>query len=294
VIAKIYRKESKGRNAYDGMLALWRSPLASRADVALAEPLAFLPELKVLIQGPIGGDQSLEDLLTSALRGNSQAAMDHVVGYIRKSAAGLAALHQSGVTHARTEVLDEHFAEIRDLIARLLIPAPELAGAVEPVLARLEALAAGQPAGAAVPTHGTFSPEQVLIDGERIGFIDFDNFCMAEPALDVALFRAAIKEIGMGALDESVAYDREVRLARLAGLDTLCEAFLTEYEQHAPISRLRVALWEAWSYLRDALHFWIKVRPARPDNGLLMLENHLRDMAPYLAASGGGAAQKPR
>jgi hypothetical protein len=53
-----------------------------------------------------------------------------------------------------------------------------------------------------------------------------------------------------------------------------------------------VALWEAWSYLRDALHFWSKVKPAEPDNGLLMLESHLRDMGLYEAAPAGGAVKR--
>jgi Ser/Thr protein kinase RdoA (MazF antagonist) len=205
----------------------------------------------------------------------------------------LAAFHQSGVRHGEPVELNERFSEIRDLSARLLIPVPELAGAVEPLLVRLEALAAAQPADAAVPSHGTFNPEQVLIDGERIGLIDFDDFCMAEPALDVALFRAAIKDIGMNALDGSMARNREIRLARLARLDMIGEVFLTEYEKHAPITRQRVALWEAWSYLRDALHFWIKVKPAEPDNGLLMLESHLRDMGLYQSARASDAIKQP-
>jgi hypothetical protein len=294
VIAKTYRKDSKGRNAYDGMLALWRSPLASGDVVTLAEPLAYIPELKIMVQGPVAGAQSLEDMLKAALDANSQPAMEELYDYMRKTAIALAAFHQSGVRHGQTVALAERFAEIRSLIARLLVPAPELAGAVEPLLARLEALAAEHPADAAVPTHGTFNPEQVLIDGERIGIIDFDDFCLAEPALDVALFRAAIKDIGMNALDENMARNREIRLARLARLDMIGDTFLAEYEAHAPITRARVALWEAWSYLRDSLHFWIKVKPAEPDNGLLMLESHLRDMGMYLPAPSGDAVKQPR
>jgi aminoglycoside phosphotransferase (APT) family kinase protein len=213
---------------------------------------------------------------------------------MRKTAVGLAALHRSGVQHGERAGLDERLVEIRDLAARLIVPAPELAGAVEPLLARLEALAIAEPPGAAVPTHGTFNPEQVLIDGEQIGVIDFDDFCMAEPALDVGLFRAAIKDIGMNALDAEQARDRTIQLARLAQLDALGEVFLAEYERHAPISRARVALWEAWSYLRDALHFWIKVKPAEPDNAMIVLEGHLRSMGLYPASRSSAAARRPR
>jgi hypothetical protein len=294
VIAKTYRKDSKGRNAYDGMLALWHTPLANGDVVSFAEPLAYIPSVKVMVQGPIAGGESLEDKLKAALRADDQATVEELYSYMRKAAAGLAAFHQSGVRHGATVALDERFAEIRELIARLALPVPELAGAVEPLLGRLEQLAAASPPNALVPTHGTFNPEQVLIDGPRIGLIDFDDFCMAEPALDVGLFRAAIKDIGMNALDASLADKRVIRVARLARLDTICAVFLDEYERHAPISRARVALWEAWSYLRDALHFWIKVKPAEPDNGLLMLESHLRDMGLLGAAQPSSGGRKPR
>ena len=48
--------------------------------------------------------------------------------------------------------------------------------------------------GAPVQTHRTFKPEQMLIHGRQIGFIDFDEFCMVEPALDIAVLLAAIGE----------------------------------------------------------------------------------------------------
>jgi aminoglycoside phosphotransferase (APT) family kinase protein len=127
-----------------------------------------------------------------------------------------------------------------------------------------------------VPTHGTFNPEQVLIDGDRIGFIDFDDYCMAEPPLDVGLFRSAIKDTGMNAPFSSPTPSKAERLVRLALLDEIGDVFLSEYETHAVISRDRVALWEAVDYLRNCLHYWIKVKPAEPDHALLILDQHLQ------------------
>jgi hypothetical protein len=277
VIAKTYRKESKGRNAYDGMLALWRSPLAAGDVVTIAEPLAYIPELKVLVQGPVPEQQTLEDLLKSALKAGTPEALEELNGFMRKTAAGLAAFHQSGARHGETITLDDLWPEIDKLIDRLAVPAPDLARSVMPLLARLKALEVATPADPTVPTHGTFSPEQVLIDRGRIGFIDFDDFCLVEPAMDVGLFRVAIKDIGMNALAGDAS--REARQGRLAQLDAICEVFLSAYEAHAPISRQRIALWEAWSYFRDSLHYWSKVKPAEPDNALMMLDQHLHAMS---------------
>src|SRR4030095_10183215 len=119
------------------------------------------------------------------------------------------------------------------LIHRLTILLPVFEGSVLALLDQLESLATLYPEEQAVPTHGTFNPEQVLIDGERIGFIDFDDYCMAEPALDVALFRAAIKDTGMNAPFSSSTPSREERLARLSLLDEIGDVFLSEYETHA-------------------------------------------------------------
>jgi phosphotransferase family enzyme len=276
VIAKTYRGK-KGQIAYDGMLALWRSPLSAGDVVTIAEPLAYVPELKLLVQGPIPAEQSLEDLLKLALVAGTPEALEDLRHYMRMSARGLAALHRSGVHPGETMTWQEWLPDVHDLIERLVVPLPALAHAVTPLVARLEAIAAEHPPDPPVPTHGTFDPEQVLIAQGRIGFIDFDSFCLAEPAMDIGLFLAAIMDSGIKAGDE-VLDSREARLARLDQLRAIGEVFLAEYESLAPVSRQRVALWEAIDFLLDALHAWTKAKPAGPDNDLLILEHHLRGM----------------
>jgi hypothetical protein len=277
VIGKVYRKGSKAQNAYEGMLTLWRSPLRDGSTVTIAEPIAYLPDLKTMLQTTIPGEISLEDLLKSVIDKPNAEGQEKLYRYMRKTAAGLAAFHQSGAAYGEHVELGQRFIEIHKLAHRLAILLPELEGAILPLLERLENLAALYPEEHTVPTHGTFNPEQVLIDGERIGFIDFDDYCMAEPALDVGLFRAAIKDTGMNAPFSSPAPSQAERLARLASLDEIGDVFLSEYETHAAISRHRVALWEAADYLRNCLHYWIKVKPAEPDHALLILEKHLQN-----------------
>jgi aminoglycoside phosphotransferase (APT) family kinase protein len=139
-----------------------------------------------------------------------------------------------------------------------------------------------------VPAHGSFRPAQVLLHGAQIGFIDFDGLCRAEPAMDVALFRATVKTTGLGGAladededeDEegSPPPDRAACLARLAQLEAICEAFLATYEALHPVSRPRVALWEALDILTKLVHGWTRVRPARLYLNLLLLERHLEGL----------------
>ena len=65
------------------------------------------------------------------------------------------------------------------------------------------------------------------------------------------------------------------RLARLTELNTICDIFLDEYAQLAPISRQRVALWEALDLLTVVLRCWSKVKPHQLSNAILLLESQL-------------------
>jgi hypothetical protein len=159
--------------------------------------------------------------------------------------------------------------------------ASELVGAAAPLLRRLEQLDAQYPPDLAVPTHRSFRPAQVLIHKGKISFIDFDGFCQAEPALDVALFCATIKDIGLNTSpsgeEKEFEYPSDTALqARLAQVDAISEVFLTEYERLAPVSRQRVVLWETLDILTDVLHCWTKVKPQRLANMVALLERHLR------------------
>jgi hypothetical protein len=118
----------------------------------------------------------------------------------------------------------------------------------------------------------------VLIYKGQIGFIDFDGFCQAEPALDLALFLGKIRDIGLSASkddEDDVPIDREVLLAWLAETEAICETFLAEYERHAPVSRQRIALWEALDLFTLVQHCWTKVKPVRLNINMLLLERHL-------------------
>jgi hypothetical protein len=280
VVAKTY-KGGKGKHAYAGMRALWESPFRRAGGVTLAEPLAFLPDLNVLVQGPIREEQTLQELIESAMRAGTPEALDELYGFIRKAAAGLAGLHRSDVRFGAVRTWDDELAEVRSVVDDLASAIPALADAAAPLLAWLASRAATQPPDPIMTVHGTFRPGQVLIYRGDIGFIDFDSFCQAEPALDLSLFLRRTKDIGLSILNtdaDGKTADEQARAALLAQAEAICEVFLSEYEQHVPVSRQRIALWEALDLFTLVLHSWTKVKPERLDNAMLALERHLRGM----------------
>ena len=121
----------------------------------------------------------------------------------------------------------------------------------------------------------------MLLDHGRIGFIDFDNFCQAEPAMDLALFRVATIDMGMSAFRraEPIATEPAVddgRLDRLIQLESIADRFLTYYASIRPVSQQRVAVWEALNILELVVRCWDRVKPMRLNHIILMLERHLR------------------
>src|SRR5918912_2325961 len=250
------------------MRALWESPLATSEKVRIAEPLAYLPDIRVLLQGPICVEQTLSALIRRALHSGKAETMTALQEYLRKTAVGLAELHRSGVRWGTAWGWADELANVREeKLEPLSRIVPQLADAAAPLLERLEALDRAYPADPPVPAHGTFRPAQVLLSQGRIGFIDFDGFCQAEPAMDLALFRSSLKDKGMRMLyDEAdsrddAALDPATCRTRLAQLDELSEVFLAHYERHASVSRQRVAVWEACELFRRVVRSWAQVQP---------------------------------
>jgi aminoglycoside phosphotransferase (APT) family kinase protein len=134
---------------------------------------------------------TLKKRLRAALADGSPEAIASQRAVLVQTARGLADLHGCGVKVGTKWTFADEMGEVRGRVELLTDYGPELAGAAEPVLARLERIASDHPADPGVPAHRSFRPAQVLIHGSEVGFIDFDSFCQAEPALDLALAHVA-------------------------------------------------------------------------------------------------------
>lgn len=281
VVAKTHRGD-EGKIAYEGMKALWESPLQKSHTVAIAEPLAYIPEVSLLIQGPIREEQTLKQALRTALRVNSPEGWATFNGYLRKTAIGLAELHQCGVTTGETVTWEDELDDILKQQAKLATPIPQLAELARPLLDYLQHLDSLYPAEPPQPAHRSFRPAQVLLYQGEIGFIDFDGFCQAEPAMDIALFLTTVKKIVLNQLpaeededdEENEILDNATRNARMAQAEEICETFMQAYEQHASVSRQRIALWEALDLLSLLIGSWTKIKLTRIENCIFSLEHH--------------------
>ena len=267
VVAKTYWGE-KGRVAWNGMRDLWRAPIARAGTVALAEPLAFSADDRVVLQRSIPHRTTLKAMLRECL-GAGAGDTSALAAALRRSGRGLAELHACGLQPADDRSWGDERTEAGDIVDRLAALTRSLDGAVSGLLDELDRRIAAAGEQSLVPSHGSFRPAQVVI-GEHgaIGFIDFDSFCLAEPAADCALFCSSLRDTGLRTLREARGGDDAGHLARL---DALATAFLDAYADTAPVCRERVELWEALDALTGVLHCWTKVKLDRLPYRLTLL-----------------------
>ena len=260
------------------MSALWNSPLGSSQTVTVAEPLAYEPAYRALIQGPIREDYTLKDLLERAILEDKPEDWAEAEVMMKKTAVGLAELHQTGIRMGSSWTWEDELKEVERWIIRLAEPLPELATALKPLTDRLKEQNAANPPDPIVPSHGTFRPAQVLIYRGRIGFIDFDSFCQSEPDLDLALFLATVRNIGMNTspLHSMDGKDQDQPPRVYNRINELCEMFLEEYQRMLPFSRKRLALWETLDILTSLIHCWTKIKTGELAGTMRLLENYLQ------------------
>jgi hypothetical protein len=280
MIAKVYEGD-EGRGTFEAMTALWSSPLRSSSTVRIAEPLAFIPEQSVMVQGLVPGDRSMKEYIKTTFSDGLEAGVAALAAPVRKVGRGLGELHTSGAMVGPVVTWEEQIAAVRHAGDELASVVPTLADAMESLVGRLETLGQVEAAGPLVPTHRSFRPAQVLLDHDDIAFIDFDGFCQAEAGLDLALFRTTLCDLSLRALEVddqpmSVAEQAECQVR----LDELCGIFLGGYAEVAEYSPERLALWDALTSAKDILDCWRKIKFEHLERRMRFLHHKLGVMTP--------------
>ncbi|MGA8044895.1 MAG: hypothetical protein WCA30_01390 [Dermatophilaceae bacterium] len=276
VIAKTHQGD-KGAFAHQAMTALWATPLAEGRSVLIAEPLGYLPDERILLQGPVPEDRTLKELCVEAFETGDPDLLEALRGHLSETARALAALHTSGAAYPRTVTVDDWMAETREVVERLGHTVPELPTWAAPLIATLEHLDASTPADPLVSSHHDFRPAQVLLSEAGLAFIDFDGAAMAEAGLDIGRFRGKLRDIGVTALAaQPEGYREDLLRDRLELLDVMCDDFLADYRRHADVSPGRVELWEMIDLFMALLHTWTKVRLLRVHPRLAIVLHRLQ------------------
>lgn len=182
VVVKTYRRGGS-RDVYDQMLALWLSPIGSeRHPPGLPQPLSV--------------DPGTGELVMARAPGRPLADRDDLGDSVRRLpevAALLADLHTSGVTIKRVRsakrLVASSLRKAADLGAANLAPQASTAGwavadAADRLVGMLDRCCPTDET--LVPSHGDFSPRNILGDVSGLVLVDLDRMQMADPAHDLA------------------------------------------------------------------------------------------------------------
>ena len=172
VVAKLCRHH--GEQAFKNMRALWASSFgASRHPPGLPEPLDYIPDPGILISEYVDGAP-----LAKAEHISQKDA--------RTTIELLAALHNCDAPPPSRRTSRSIVRSARRKADRIAQLAPQYAEAARSLADTIE----GQRVRDTelVPSHGDFSPRNVLVAPDRFVLIDWDRFQFADPARDVVYF----------------------------------------------------------------------------------------------------------
>ncbi len=178
-----------GQGAEDSMatIAALHNARASFPDLPrVLPPLAYWPELHMLVQAEVAGGAELNDL---AFDPAEDAATRE--RWLRDAGARLAGLHGCDVAGQKRTMADD-LEELREYVAPIAAVDPVLADRYAATAGRLaEASMHGEPAP--VASHGAFRTDQFMIENGELVMIDLDGFCWANPARDLGNFMAYLR-----------------------------------------------------------------------------------------------------
>lgn len=179
--AKVYSDPQKARLGAQAQRELYDRVAAEGASFVVAEPIAYDSELLTVVQGEVAGT-SLQTLLQQE---------NDPTSALRAAARSVAQFHQLAAS-APPRRARKSARPLRNGQEWLRSARPDLARTVAGIL---EAVAVGLGGVAPVPTHGDLRPQHVLLDGDHVALIDFDDLAEGDPLRDIAIFVAQLAQI---------------------------------------------------------------------------------------------------
>jgi len=170
---------------------------------------------------------------------------------VSMAAFAAATMHNAPIRVGPTRTMAGELAKAAAAVEAIRNDAPVLAGWLTDAIdaaADLGQAAPNQPVGLA---HGDFTPSQLLVDQTRVGVLDFDGVCRADPALDLGRFLAYLR----------VAAAK----ADLSTGPTLVAGLVAAYRSAggAEMSEATVEVYAQLSLILMAVHSWQRLKAGR-------------------------------
>lgn len=250
----------KAAREFEAMRALWEAGFGSDERFRIPRPVQHFPDLQVILQGKAQGTK----LRTYLGRGNYAS-----LGYSRMAGLWLAKLHSLKVSPSRVCTYANEIASLRMFLAALTVDQPSLAAEIEERATAVEQSFANFQGVPAAMVHGDFHPDHIFVCREAVTVIDFERFCMGDPARDLGSFIAHARTMACFCGRTVESANREVH------------AFLGSYLSALPLAQgiaiaARIAPYAALASM-EALYYVASVLKIVDASRLAMYVNCMRE-----------------
>jgi ABC-type multidrug transport system fused ATPase/permease subunit len=260
-----------GSTLEPGVMDALRAGLAESDGPRVPRQLGVIPELDLVLLEAIPGRPEVGRLLVARAGGKANGEVGRAIATCAQIAARM---HTSDLAFGVPRTLYDEVASLHPGLDAMRQMTPELGERLDESIDRALALAAEHDVLPQRLSHGDYTPNQVVFHDGGSGLLDFDDVCLAEPALDLGRFSAYVR----------VA-------ARKAGLaaartddpgDDLCRSFMAAYLRAAAVPagesanlHGRTAAYEAVTLARIVVSSWQQLKPARTACALSVLEERM-------------------
>jgi len=202
LLGKIRTKRS-GKKDYQLQSELWENGFSQKSydGVSVAFPLGRLKKINMWLQEKLTG-RNLEDLLLSP---DSINVMPDVARAAYK-------IHAGRVLSRRKHTLFEELDILKDRFQRIYRAYPNLEKRLQRLLEKAQSISCNLIDRPLRPIHRDFYPEQIIVglspsslSPERVYVVDFDLFCMGDPAIDIGNFMGHLTEYSLRECGDELA-----------------------------------------------------------------------------------------
>ena len=256
VVGKRYADGIEGARAFRAMRLLWESGFGADSRLRIPEPLGYFPDFKLLVQEKVRGAL----MPTQIGRGNGSTHR-----YLTMAARWVAKLHSHDAIPGAVSPPEDDEISIRKFVGCVGECFPRQAAPLEGIARALRHRRAFFKAPRPTLVHGDFHPENIFVTRNGATVIDFDQFCLSDPARDLGYILAQM---------QATAYRQTGSFRAVAGE---IKAFLDEYftsiapEEHDAWAA-RIATFAATSLLEGLYYITCVVKDDAFSGPLLYLQ----------------------
>jgi Ser/Thr protein kinase RdoA (MazF antagonist) len=248
--ARVYGKlsrDERGRRNLQLLTSAFEAASASGGLWRAARPMGYVEPWRLLLQEAVPGRDFRLVFAELTPDDATDAKLSQAGRLIDESARAIHGLQRAPLVPGAMMTF-ERLLEAQERNLHYMTKAqPELAGELAAIRAEARRLQRETRPGDLVFAHGDFAHGNLLIEGDRVGIIDFDKAGAAEPSYDVAYFLTHMWSFGL----------RHER--RMPHVKALSQRFRAAYLAQAPeVSSERLALYEALDFAAYVLRNYRK------------------------------------